>query len=92
MKYIDGFTQEKQNNIKVCNGCKIHCTIDATNMNGRFYPTFITSIPTVITNYIDENGIIHHISSNTLPGLDTKEQAIVQARRIAKLCDNYKTR
>lgn len=92
MEYIDGFTQEKQTNIKKCNGCKIGCKIDAVTLHGRYYPSFTTAIPTIVNSYIDKNGKHHFITSNNLPGLGTKSQAIKLAHRIAKLCDHYKTR
>ena len=89
MNHIDGFTQAKQTNIKVCDGCHKRCKFDATEINGRYYPTFVTAIPTIITQYIDQNGAVRHISSHNLPGLGTKLQAIVQSRQIAQLCDFY---
>ena len=81
------FTQSKQANIAMCNGCSEQCKLGAqrvknTNGNFTFYPT-IASEP--IITYIDANGQ----SQMGIIQTPFVSDVIEKARCIAQLCDKY---
>ena len=84
------FTQEKLYNLKKCWGCSERCELgyieqNATNSLGASTKIFLPTIGGVkFTQHLDENGILRQCDKRTA------EDAIIQARKISRLCDNYK--
>ena len=89
------FTQKKKTNILHCNGCKKHCDLDYTlDEDGDYYFPMIGGA--VINSFQDENDNIRSafISKQSLlnKGIDQRVFMLDIARKIARLCDNYKQR
>ena len=89
------FTQKKKKNILHCNGCKKHCSLDYTLDEDKEY--FLPMIGgAVINSFLDENDKLRGalistqwVSNN---GIDQRVFMLDLARKIARLCDNYKQR
>ncbi len=96
------FTQEKRTNLDICDfctGCDEHCEFGVSVSYKDFrefaYPT-IKGKP--IKEYLCKNGQVASTGKpvmykDVLNGKSVFRQEIIdQARKIATLCDNYKTR
>lgn len=92
------FTQEKKTNILHCNGCKKHCSLDFTLVEEEYYFPMIGG--DVIDSFQDENDNTQTtvMSKTTLSKkgiehpFDQSVYMLDMARKIARLCDNYKQR
>ena len=82
------FTQEKQKNIAICDGCDKKCKLGARAIKNscghHHYPTIGGKI---IKNFIDANG--HKQSAVVIDIYIDTFTTIKKAREIAKLCDHY---
>ena len=92
------FTQETLVNINRCDGCEKHCKLyyvtveKESGIAHAFYPTIGGK---KIETYINENGFKTDAIKYNI-GFDNEtdhiEEVIIKARKIARLCDHYKTR
>ena len=84
------FTQKNLYNLKKCWGCPERCELGyieqtATNTIGATVTKFLPTIGGIeIAQHLDENGILKQCDKRTA------EDAILLARQISRLCDNYK--
>ena len=92
------FTQEKKTNILHCDGCKKHCCLDFTLVEEEYFFPMIDGA--VIYSFQDENDDTQSplISKQSLSNKGIKDlysqrvYVLDMARKIARLCDNYKQR
>ena len=92
------FTQKKKTNILHCDGCKKHCYLGFTLEKEEYYLPMIGRA--VITSFQDENDNTKTtIKSKTWLSnkgiehpFDQRVYMLDMARKIARLCDNYKQR
>ncbi len=87
------FTQEKKLNIAKCDGCEKRCEITTNNMfpmasDPAYYQFQILVDGEPIRNFLDRNGIEHHLAHYP----NTHEESMKLARKILPSCDYYKTR
>ncbi len=86
------FVQDQELNILKCNGCQERCELGACNTWRVLEKGAVTYsyMPTIggqtINLYKDQNG-----KSQTIPTGLTPDEAIEEARKICRFCDNYKT-
>ncbi len=92
------FTQKKKTNILHCDGCKKRCKLGvAIAEDDLYFPKIGGS---TISSFQDENDNTHTtVRSKTWLSnkgidhpFDQKNYMLDMARKIAKLCDNYKQR
>ena len=91
------FTQENKTNVLYCDGCEKHCKFGVKIEEDRFFPTIGG---TKIDFFRDENDRtrVAGLSGYDLwregikESLHQKIYMLDMARKIAKVCDHYKTR
>ena len=92
------FTQKKKTNVLHCDGCKKHCYLGFTLGEGEYYYPMIGGA--VITSFQDENDNTQRtfksktwLSNKGIEHpFDQRVYMLDMARKIARLCDNYKQR